>query len=92
MTRSEAEQLVTANRLLYPLDFCRFSENDFESLAMLYHKALGAYDFESVKTALIECSKTCQHCIKVSDLYAKLTHLRGRDALAMQPLKRSDEK
>ena len=32
MTRNEAELLVTANRLLYPLDFCRFSENDFESL------------------------------------------------------------
>lgn len=91
MTRSEAEQLVTANRLLYPLDFCRFSENDFESLAMLYHKALGAYDFQSVKEALVECSKTCQHCIKVSDLYAKLTPLRGRDAMMMQKLKMDDE-
>nr|DAE29835.1 MAG TPA: replisome organizer protein [virus sp. ctqEG8] len=91
MTRSEAEQLVTANRLLYPLDFCRFSENDFESLAMLYHKALGAYDFQSAKEALVECSKTCQHCIKVSDLYAKLTPLRGRDAMMMQKLKRDSE-
>ena len=91
MTRSEAEQIVTANRLLYPLDFCRFSENDFESLAMLYHKALGAYDVQSAKEALVECSKTCQHCIKVSDLYAKLTPLRGRDALVMQKLKRDDK-
>ena len=91
MTRSEAEQLVTANRLLYPLDFCRFAENDFESLAMLYHTALGVYDFESVKAALIECSKTCQHCIKVSDLYAKLTPLRGRDAMMMQKLKSDSE-
>ena len=91
MTRSESEQLVTANRLLYPLDFCRFSENDFDSLAMLYHKALGTYDFESVKAALIECSKTCQHCIKVSDLYAKLTPLRGRDAMMMQKLRMDDK-
>ena len=91
MTISKAEQLVTENRILYPLDICRFSENDFESLAMLYHKALRTYDFESVKAALIECSKTCQHCIKVSDLYAKLTPLRGRDAMMMQKLKRDSE-
>lgn len=91
MTRSEAEQLVTANRLLYPMDFYRFSENDFESLAMLYFKALGAYSFESVREALVECSKTCQHCIKVSDMYAKLAPLRGRDAMMMQKLKRDGE-
>lgn len=92
MTKDEAFEIVRANRILFPMDFLRFEDSDFESMAMLYAKALGRYSLKEVREAFVECSKTCQHCIKVSDLYAKLTPLRGRDALAMQPLKRSDEK
>lgn len=92
MTKDEAFEIVRANRILFPMDFLRFEDSDFESMAMLYAKALGRYSLKEVREAFVECSKTCHHCIKVSDLYAKLTPLRGRDALAMQPLKRSDEK
>lgn len=92
MTKDEAFEIVRANRILFPMDFLRFEDSDFESMAMLYAKALGSYSLKEVREAFVECSKTCQHCIKISDLNAKLSRFRGRDALAMQPLKRSDEK
>lgn len=92
MTKDEAFEIVRANRILFPMDFLRFEDSDFESMAMLYAKALGRYSLKEVREAFVECSKTCQHCIKISDLNAKLSRFRGRDALAMQPLKRSDEK
>ena len=92
MTKDEAFEIVRANRILFPMDFLRFEDSDFESMAMLYAKALGQYSLKKIREAFVECSKTCQHCIKISDLNAKFTRFRGRDALAMQPLKRSDEK
>lgn len=91
MTREQAEEVVIANRVLYPMDFLKFEECDFSTLAMLYVKALGKYDFEDVKEAFVECSKTCQHCVKVSDMYAKLSRLHGRDGLAMQKLVGDEE-
>ena len=92
MTKDEAFEIVRANRILFPMDFLRFEDSDFESMAMLYAKALGKYSLKEVREAFVECSKTCQHCIKIADLNAKLSRFRGRDALAMRPLKRSDEK
>lgn len=92
MTKDEAFEIVRANRILFPMDFLRFEDSDFENMAMLYAKALGKYSLQEVREAFVECSKTCQHCIKIADLNAKLSRFRGRDALAMQSLKRSDEK
>lgn len=92
MTKDEALEIVRANRILFPMDFLRFADSDYESMAMLYAKALGQYTLKEVREAFIECSKTSQHCIKIADLNAKLSRFRGRDALAMQSLKRSDAK
>lgn len=91
MTKEEAFEIVRANRILFPMDFLRFEDSDFESMAMLYAKALGKYSLKEVRDAFVECSKTCQHCIKIADLNAKLSRFSGRDAMIMQKLRRDDK-
>ena len=91
MTRNEAWEVVNANRLLFPMDFLKFTETDFNNMAMLYAKALGEYTFKDVREAFIECTKQSQHCIKIADMYAKLTRSRGRDAMMMRSLKETND-
>lgn len=91
LTKDEAMEIVRANRVLYPLEYSKFTETDMENAAMLYSKALQRFTLKEVREAFVECSKYCQHAIKVSDLYAKLSGCRGREAMIYESLSKKRE-